>query len=127
MKTLKLFLLLVALTVLAGCTTSPQPLQPQSREGKVLAAATLAMVGTCEVDVAADYTALVLSRQRAARDLRAKTISVDTAIQVQALADAARADLEAACPNRAATLDVRRRDAARATLASISKLLEKKP
>lgn len=116
MKTLALILMAVAL---AGCASSTQPLSGKAGATGPYAAATLASVGTCEMDVAADYTALAMSRTRAARNLGKGRISVAQARQVQALADSARADLEAACPNKSARLNVARRDAARATLKNI--------
>lgn len=127
-KTLMLIALGAALLV--GCAVPPPatvPLAATARVSGVMAAATLARVGTCEMDVAADYTALIMARQRAARDVARRTITVDQARQVQALADSARADLTAACPDAAARLDVARRDAARATLKTILQLLEQHP
>lgn len=130
---MKKTLMLVALCVLAllsGCTSPPSasvPLAASARSSGTLAAATLARVGTCEMDVAADFTALIMFRQRAARDVTNRVITVDQARQVQALADTVRIDLDAACPNASARLDVERRDAARATLKTIAQLLEKKP
>lgn len=116
MKTLALILMAVAL---AGCASKPVPLSGKADATGPYAAATLASVGTCEMDVAADYTALAMARTRTARNLGKGRITVDQARQVQAMADSARADLEAACPNKAARLNVARRDAARATLKTI--------
>lgn len=124
MKQVFNLILLAFAALLAGCATAPT-MQPQAREGVVYGGATLALVGTCQTDVAAEYTVLVLSRQRAARELRAKKIPVADAIKVQELADTARAHLEAACPSPGAKLDAARRDAARTALATITKILEK--
>lgn len=121
-----LFIAVLAAGTLAACSTSV-PLSGTAQTDAILSASTLAFTGTCEMDVAADFSALALYRKRAARDLTRGQITVDTARQVQALADSARADLDAACPNRKATLDVAHRDQARATLGAIAKLLEKKP
>lgn len=118
------------LTLLAGCASpSPasMPLAATARSHGSMAAATLARVGTCEMDVASDWTALIMFRQRAARDVTNRVINVDQARQVQALADTVRIDLDAACPSAAARLDVARRDAARVTLKTIAQLLEKNP
>lgn len=116
MKTLLAILITVALV---GCAAKPIALSGKADATGPYAAATLASVGTCEMDVAADYTALAMARTRAARNLGKGRITVAQARQVQALADSARADLEAACPNRSARLNVARRDAARATLKTI--------
>ena len=117
MKTLALFLYTAA--ALVGCASQPIPLSGKAAATGPYAAATLASVGTCEMDVAADYTALAMARTRATRNLGKGRITVDQAKQIQSLADSARADLEAACPNRSARLNVARRDAARATLKTI--------
>ena len=94
---------------------------------RVLGAATLARAGTCEVDVAAVWSGLSLSRQRAAEQLQGGRITVAQARQVQALADAARVDLDAACPNDRAALDAARLAKARQSIAAAGQILEKKP
>lgn len=116
MKTLALILITF---VLSGCASQTVPLSGKADATGPYAIATLASVGTCEMDVAADYTALAMSRTRAARNLTKGRISVTQARQIQAMADRARADLEAACPNKSARLNVTSRDAARATLKTI--------
>lgn len=116
MKTLALILITF---VLSGCASQTVPLSGKADATGPYAAATLASVGTCEMDVAADYTALTMSRTRAARNLNKGRISVAQARQIQAMADRVRADLEAACPNKGARLYVARRDAARSTLNAI--------
>lgn len=121
-----LFIVALAALALSACSTV-QPMAGSAQTDSLVSAGTLAFAGTCEMDVAADYSATTLYRKRAARDLTRGTLTVDTAQKVQALADSARADLDAACPNRQATLNVAHRDQARATLAAIAKLLEKKP
>lgn len=117
--------------LMAGCATAPAPaavpLATATAPNRAVFAATLAKVGTCEVDVAADYSQLIVSRQTATNRLLGKTITVDVAKQVQALADSARADLDAACPDTSARLKPERLAAARATLKTIAQLLEKKP
>lgn len=132
MKKLITIAALLAAALLAGCASAPQPAvtQPTIQElaavpptNRINVFATLARVGTCEMDVAADYTALIASRHRAASALRKKTITVDKAIQVQTLADAARADLDAACQDVTAKLDVERRDQARASIKQIATIL----
>lgn len=123
-----LFLAALAAVALIGCAASPAvPLAGQAQTGGIIGAGTLALTGTCEMDVAADMTALVIYRQRAARGVAKGQITVAQARQVQTLADSARADLDAACPNAAATLDIGRREAARATLKKIAVILEEKP
>ncbi len=109
--------------LLVGCAA---PLETRKAESNVMAAATLAYANSCEVDVAADYTSLIMSRQRATKALQSKRITIEQAKQVQALADHARVNLDAACPNRRSTLDVSRHRAAQATLAEIAKILEKR-
>lgn len=127
-KPFVLFLVAFAMALVQGCATAPgTQLAAVGKSDNSISAATLATVGTCEMDVAADWTALAMSRQRAARDLRAKSITVQQAVQVQQLADSARLDLTAACPSTKAQLDVGRRDAARITLRQIATTLEKKP
>jgi len=135
MKTLTFF----ALALLVACTQAPaQTATPLSglsavpgaaqagaaRSGGAWAVGTLATTGTCEMDVAADYTALISHRHRAARLLSQGRMTVDQAVTVQAQADSARADLDAACPNAAATLDATKRARARATLKRIAAILE---
>lgn len=124
-------ILLAALCVpplLPACATpTAVPLQAAASTDGIMGAATLARTGTCEMDIAADMTALVIYRQRAARAVTRGQITVAQARQVQTLADSARADLDAACPNANAMFDVGRREAARATLKTIAPILEKKP
>lgn len=128
MKTLILLAALCVPILLPACTTpAAVPLESAAQTGGIISAGTLALTGTCEMDVAADMTALVIYRQRAARAVAKRQITVAQARQVQTLADSARADLDAACPNAAAALDVGRREAARATLKQIAAILEKKP
>lgn len=121
----------LCLLALAGCASlSPPaavPLAAAAVPNRAVFAATLAKVGTCEVDVAASYSQLIVSRQTAANRLTDKAISVDTARQVQALADRARADLDAACPNDKARLNAERLASAKTTLKTIAQLLEKRP
>lgn len=126
-NTLLLAALCLPLMLPACATPTAVPLQAAASTDGIIGTATLALTGTCEMDVAADMTALVIYRQRAARAVTRGQITVAQARQVQDLADNARADLDAACPNAAATLDVGRREAARATLKTIAPILEKKP
>lgn len=121
MKTLLAILIAVALV---GCASKSVPLSGKADATGPYAAATLASVGTCEMDVAADFTALKISRKRTARNLIKGRITKAQAIEIQSLGDSVRKDLAAACPNKSARLNVARRDAARATLKTI---LEKNP
>lgn len=138
MKTKYLMGALVALClgVLAGCVSAPPapPAKPAAvelasaaRVDRAIVAATLAKVGTCEVDVAASYTAVVMNYQRATNALVRGQITVDIAKRVRDLTDTARADLDAACPDASAKLKPERLAAAQATLQTASQLLEKKP
>lgn len=131
MKKLLFATMALCLVMLAGCATSPPPaavpLAAAAVQNRAVFAATLARVGTCEVDVAADYSQLIVSRQVATNLLTSKAMSVDVAKQVQAQADAVRADLDAACPSAADKLKPERLAAARTRLKTIAQLLEKKP
>lgn len=96
MKAAALIAVLVAAT-LAGCATQqPVDLQTRSSVFGLEAVATLA-TNECEARTAADYTAVIVARRRAAAQLRDGRISVDQAKAVQAAADEARAALDAAC------------------------------
>jgi hypothetical protein len=127
MKNIIALLMGLALGGLTGCAAPPAvSLEGAAKAGPNIVA-TLARTGTCEMDVASDFTALASYRTRTARLLETKAITIDQAIKVQALADSARADLDAACPDVSARLNVLRRDSARTTLKSIASMLEKKP
>lgn len=96
----KIFLFLAAtLALVAGCASVPQPLNLEASPVKstMHAVATLA-TNACEAETAADYTAVIVARRQAASLLRAKRITVASAVQVQQLADQARAALDKACP-----------------------------
>lgn len=123
----KIILAVAVVLAFAGCAATPLSLTARATSGGLTGIGTLAYVGTCEMDVAADMTAVTSLRHRAARDLTAGRIGVDTARQIQALADSARADLVAACPNRTAELDVAQRESARSTIKQIRVILEAKP
>lgn len=131
-KTIWSLLAVCAIAALQACATAqpappasaPQPLAASAKASRIVTTATLALANTCEVDVAADYTAVIASRQRATRLLTERRITVAQAQQVQDLADAARARLVAACPDKAATFKPTERDAARAALTAISTILE---
>lgn len=95
----KTSLLLVAtLAIVAGCASTPQPVQLEAVAAKSVlhAVATLA-TNACEAETAADYTGVIVARRQAASLLRAKRIPLRAAVEVQELADQARAALDAAC------------------------------
>lgn len=90
---------LAAAVALAGCAaslpaTQTTPVQARST-ASVSGFATLALWGTWESELAPAYTRLAALRHRAANALQAGRIDVATAIDVQALADQARAKLDA--------------------------------
>lgn len=96
MKAATLIAALVAAT-LAGCAAQqPVDLQTKRSVFGLDAVATLA-TNECEARTAADYTAVIVARRRAAAQLRDGRISVDQAKAVQAAADEARTALDAAC------------------------------
>lgn len=105
MKKLLLAAAFAALAALQGCALmglagppAAQTLVSAPAPGiRANGAATLAKVGTCEVDVAADYTALIIYRRQAARLVTAGKMSVPVATTVQSLGDEARRQLDAAC------------------------------
>lgn len=89
---------LAALTLLVGCTSpQPQPLSSAPARVSFDAVATLA-TNACEAIVAPDYTAVIVARRKALRELQAGRIGPDEAQRVQAKADEARALLDRACP-----------------------------
>ncbi len=95
-----LFLLLAtSLAFVAGCASSPPPVQLEAApvRSALHAVATLA-TNACEAEIAADYTGVIVARRQAASLLRGKKIPLTTAVQVQQLADQARVALDAACP-----------------------------
>jgi hypothetical protein len=123
----KLLLLLGVVLAVAGCAASPQvPLGGAAESGPNIVA-TLARTGTCEMDVAADFTALVSYQKKAARAVAKGAITVDEARQILVLAEITRIDLDRACPDVTAKLDVLHRDSARESLKAIANILEKKP
>lgn len=117
-------------TTQAGCAarapTAVSLATPAPKLPGVFSAATLALAGTCETDVAADYTALITTRWRATSALHERRITVAQAQAVQAHADAARAELDAACtPGKPVLPD--RVIAARKAIAAAQQVLESKP
>jgi hypothetical protein len=137
---MKKFITLFGMCLLAlmlGCASpttsslskSPEPvaLSASAPTTRVMSAATLARAGTCEADVAASYTDLIISRQSAALALQRGKLAVQVAQRVQRLADQARADLDAACPDAQAKLNADRLRSAQAALADIATLLKVKP
>lgn len=110
MRTLTHWLVVVGLLAIAlGLTAcagmgATQSLQASPRSGgHIDAVGTLAVLGTCEYEIAPDYTAVIAARRKAAAELRGGTMSLATAQDVQRLADQARAALDMACPK--GTLD----------------------
>lgn len=95
MKAAALFATL-AVALMVGCASQPVELQTKPSAFGIDAVATLA-TNECEARTAADYTAVIVARRRAAAQLRAGKISVDQAKAVQAAADEARAALDATC------------------------------
>lgn len=87
----------LAVAFLVGCAAK-QPVELQTKRASfgLDAVATLA-TNDCEARTAADYTAVIVARRRAAAQLRDGKISVDQAKAVQSAADEARAALDVAC------------------------------
>jgi len=111
-----------AIALLGGCAT-PTPLPtPVAIKRTVDVAGTLATAGSCEINVAAEYTQLALARSTAARRLDAGRLSVDIASAIQRQADIARRELDRAC--RTGKLDEHERDEARAAITRLNRLLE---
>ncbi len=92
-------LLVAALAIVAGCASTPQPVQLEAVAARSVlhTVATLA-TNACEAETAADFTGVIVARRQAASLLRGKKISLAAAVRVQQLADQARAALDAACP-----------------------------
>lgn len=90
-----LIVLMIAFALSACATPQSVPITAKS-SGSVAGFATLARFGTYEMELAPAYTRLAALRHRAARDLDAGRITVDTAIAVQSLADQSRSKLDAA-------------------------------
>lgn len=104
MKTIGIIILTLAMAILSACAVSqPVPLQAQQqRVPAMIAVGTLSSVGTCEYDVAPAFTAIILSRRLAAARVGRGFMTADEARAVQSFADAARVEIEHACPNPAA-------------------------
>lgn len=81
---------------LAACASAPPatPLAASGR-GSLSGFATLALWGTWEMELAPAYTRLAAVRHRAAQRLDGGRLSVATAVEIQDLADRARANLDA--------------------------------
>lgn len=121
MKAATVMAALVA-ALLTGCA-SKQPVDLQTKRSAfgLDAVATLA-TNECEARTAADYTAVIVARRRAAAQLRDGRISVDQAKAVQAAADEARTALDAACADGRADERVLR--TARQARARLTQLME---
>lgn len=107
---------------LAACAGSPPAPAAAASSARGTAPLRMEAVGTlstnaCEASVAADYTAVIVARRRAVADLQAQRITVQRAQRVQQIADAARAQLDAAC--QGGKPDAQRIAAARAALAQL--------
>lgn len=116
-----IFLALIAAISLAACAAQPATGLTGAAPGRVQMVGTLASFGTFEMELAPAYTRLAVLRSRAANRLTAGRIDVATARQVQALADDARARLDAA---HSATLAGQVPASARANLAEAQRLIE---
>lgn len=82
--------------LLLGACGSAQQLGSAPRALQVQAVATLA-TNPCEAATAAEYTALIVARNTAARQVRDGRLAVADAVALQGFADEARAELDAAC------------------------------
>lgn len=83
--------------VLAGCAApAPVALQGAPARMQMDAVATLA-VGDCDAQTAPDYTGVTVQMRQAARDVRAKTLPLDAARQIDALGGEVIALLDKAC------------------------------
>lgn len=109
----------VALLLLGACGTAQQ-LGSTPRPLQVQAVATLA-TNPCEAATAAEYTALIVARNTAARRLRDGRMTVADAVALQGFADEARAELDAAC--RAGRVDEGALARARVHQAEVKQLL----
>jgi hypothetical protein len=103
------FALLIALFIDGCASPGPVPLSgaTPAHPPQLVAFATLAEKGTFSEAVAPAITRLALQRHRAAALLREGRITVDTAKEVQAQADQARALLETVYRSRTATPEAR--------------------
>ena len=113
-----------ALLLLAGCAApaaQPQTLAGSATALRLDAVATLA-VGACDAHTAADYTGVIVARRAAAARLRSGQMSLAAAVQLQSLADDARAALDAAC--RGGRLDASALAAARNARQRMATLLQ---
>lgn len=90
--------LLIALALaLSACSTTPATTPaPVSATGKsgLVGFATISLWGTWESELAPAYTRLAVLRHNAARALDANRIPRSVAVQIQALADSARARID---------------------------------
>lgn len=118
MKASLLALSLLGGWLVGGCAV-PQPpaLASAPTHVRMDAIATLA-TNDCEAGVAAEQTAVIVARRRAAAELRAQRIGVAEAERVQRVADQARAALDQACP--AGKPDATQLAAARAAIAQLT-------
>lgn len=105
---------------LAGCAGPAVELQSKPAKLRIEAVATLA-TNDCELQTAADYTAVIMARRTTTARLQAGRVSVDHAQRVQALADQARAALDRACAT--AKLDAQALAEARAARAQLTEVL----
>ncbi len=123
--------LVLCVALLVGACAAPQPsLQSAAPKAPaVIAVGTLASVGTCEYDTAAAFTAVITARRVAAARLNAGRLTVDQALRVQVTADAARAEIERACPAPGATVkpDPDRMRRVDALIAQMRSTLEARP
>lgn len=91
----RLLLIVVAVLGLGACASTPQATPMQGAGGaRIVGFGTLADFGSWEFELAPTYTRLAVLRHRAARQLNDRRISLAAAVEVQDLADRARALLD---------------------------------
>lgn len=117
-----ILLALAAALALAACAAAPPAGSVAgTAAGRMQMFGTLASFGTFEMELAPAYTRLAVLRHRAANRLNQGRIDVAAARQIQALADDARARLDAA---HSATLAGQVPPSARAQLVEAQRLIE---
>lgn len=109
-----------ATMTIAGCAGPAVELQSKPAGLRIEAVATLA-TNECELQTAAEYSAVISARRTTTARLQAGMVSVAHAKRVQALADQARAALDRACAT--AKLDVEALAEARAARAQLTEVL----
>lgn len=118
---MRALIITIAALALVACATPPATPMAGTASGSISGFATIARWGTYEMELAPAYTRLAALRHGAAQALSRGRITVATAIEVQEVADVARASLDAA---RRGNLDAPT-DAQRAQLTSALQLIER--